>query len=279
MNDTPLLIDNCTLFYQTELKRHNDAGHLLNILCFLIDNNLIHDERLKELNSRIIDNDFTVNMNIPVSFGGTGKPINTWIMCDLPLTLYISIKLNGNKITKKHRLFIAEIANRMEQNGWRCSNKGNIGKFRGPGKKDDECPIATLNVLKLLTVTKEDEYIEQKQKGIQTIENLWNDRKIRKAYLFGMGTDFMKIKYPMIWYDVLNTVNVLSYYSYAIKTKAFKEMYEVIKRKIEANDYIPESVYLYWKGYNFGQKKGNSEFIETTIKQIEKRIQLTTVST
>ncbi len=279
MNDTPLLIDNCTFFYQTELKRHNDAGHPLNILCFLIDNNLIQDEKLKELNNRIIDNDFTVNMNIPVSFGGTGKPINTWIMCDLPLTLYISIKLNGNKITKKHRLFIAEIANRMEQNGWRCSNKGNIGKFRGPGKKDDECPIATLNVLKLLTVTKDDEYIEQKQKGIQTIENLWSDRKIRKAYLFGMGTDFMKIKYPMIWYDVLNTVNVLSYYSYAIKTKAFKEMYEVIKRKIEAKNYIPESVYQYWKGYDFGQKKVNSEFIETTIRQIEKRIQLTTVST
>jgi hypothetical protein len=279
MNNIPFLIDNCTLFYKTELKRHNDAGHPLNVLCFLIDNDLIENDKLKELNNRIIDNEFTVNMNIPVSFGGTGKPINTWIMCDLPLTLYISIKLNGNRITKKHKVFIDEIANRMEPNGWRCSNKGNIGKFRGPGRKDDECPIATLNVLKLLTVTKNDEYIEQKQKGIQTIENLWNDRKIRKAYLFGMGTDFMKIKYPMIWYDVLNTVNVLSYYSYAVKTKAFKEMYGILNRKIEANNYIPESVYQYWKGYDFGQKKINSEYIERTIKKIEKRIQLTTAST
>ncbi|NLI41303.1 MAG: hypothetical protein GX421_09010 [Caldisericales bacterium] len=279
MNDIPSLIDNCALFYQTELKRHNDAGHPLNVLLFLIDNNLIEKDKLKELNTSIIDNDFTVNMNIPVSFGGTGKPINTWIMCDLPLTLYISIKLNGNKVTKKHKSFIDEIANRMEPNGWRCSNKGNIGKFRGPGKKDDECPIATLNVLKLLTVTKDDEYIEQKQKGIQTIENLWNDRKKRKAYLFGMGTDFMKIKYPMIWYDILNAVNVLSYYPDAIKTEAFNEMFEIIRRKIETNNYTPESVYQYWKGYDFGQKKSNSEYIERTIKQIEKRIQLTTAST
>lgn len=279
MKDIPFLIDTCTLFYQTELKRHNDAGHPLNILCFLIDNNLVQNDKLRELNKQIVVNDFNVNMNIPVSFGGTGIPINTWIMCDLPLTLYISIKLNGDKISKKHRSFIDEIGNRMEQNGWRCGNKGNIGKFRGPGKKDDECPIGTLNILKLLTVTKNDEYIEQKQKGIQIIENLWNDRKIRKPYLFGMGTDFKKIKYPMIWYDLLNTVNVLSYYSYAIKTKAFKEMYEVIKRKIEANDYIPESVYQYWKGYDFGQKKVNSEFIEKAIKQIEKRVQLTTAST
>ena len=215
-------------------------------------------------------------LTIPVSFGGTGKPINTWIMCDLPLTVYISIKLNNNKITQKHKSAIDEIISRMEPNGWRCSNKGNIGKFRGPGKKDDECPIATLNVLKLLTVTKDDEYIEQKQKAIQTIVNLWNDRKKRKAYLFGMGTDFMKIKYPMIWHDVLNTVNVLSHYSYAIETKAFKEMYGILNRRIETNNYIPESVYQYWKGFDFGQKKINSAYIEKAIKQIEKRIQLTT---
>jgi len=56
-------------------------------------------------------------------------------------------------------------------------------------------------------------------------------------------------------------------------------MYEVIKRKIAANDYIPESVYQYWKGYDFGQKKAKSEFVEKTIKEIEKRIQLTTGST
>jgi hypothetical protein len=67
--------------------------------------------------------------------------------------------------------------------------------------------------------------LEQKQKGIETIVNLWNDRKERKPYLFGMGTDFMKIKYPMIWYDVLNMVSVLSHYSFAIETKAFKEFY------------------------------------------------------
>lgn len=279
MNAIPSLIDNCALFYKTELKRHNDASHPLSILLFLIDNNLIEKDKLKELNTSIIENDFTVNMNIPVSFGGTGKPIYTWIMCDLPLTLYISIKLNGNKITQKHKSFIDEIANRMEINGWRCSNKGNIGKFRGPGKKDDECPIATLNVLKLLTVTKDDEYIEQKKTGIQTIENLWNDRKKRKAYLFGMGTDFMKIKYPMIWYDVLNTVNVLSHYPYAIETKAFNEMFGIINRRIQRKNYIPESVYQYWKGYDFGQKKTNSEYIERTIKQIEKRIQLTPAST
>jgi len=279
MNDIPSLINDCTLFYQTELKRHNDAGHPLNVLLFLIDNNLIEKDKLKELNTSIINNDFTVNMNIPVSFGGTGKPVNTWIMCDLPLTLYISIKLNANKVTKKHKSFIDEIANRMETNGWRCSNKGNIGKFRGPGKKDDECPIATLNVLKLLTITKDDEYVEQKKKGVQTIENLWNDRKERKAYLFGMGTDFMKIKYPLIWYDILNTVNVLSYYPCAIKTKTFNEMFAIIKKKIETNSYTPESVYQYWKGYDFGQKKTNSEYIERAIEQIEKRIQLTTAST
>ena len=53
------------MFYDTELKRHNDAGHPLNVLIFLIDNDLIKNDKLNELNRSIIDNDFTVKMNIP----------------------------------------------------------------------------------------------------------------------------------------------------------------------------------------------------------------------
>ena len=78
------LIDNCCTFHDTELRRHNDAEHPINILVFLIDNDFINDDRLYKLNKSIVDNDFSVNINIPVSFGGTGKSVSTWIVCDLP---------------------------------------------------------------------------------------------------------------------------------------------------------------------------------------------------
>ena len=167
----------------------------------------------------------------------------------------------------------------FEPNSWRCTNKGNIGKFRGPGKKDDECPLATLNVLKLLTLTRQDEYVEAKEKAIQTLFSLWNAQKTRKAYLFGIGTDFKKIKYPMIWYDILNVVHVLSFFQNAIKSEEFKEMFSLIKGKEKNGVYVPESVYQFWKDFDFGQKKNGSEYIQSTIRNIEERIHLTISST
>ena len=279
MSDIAKLIESCNAFYNMELKRHNDASHPLNVLQYLLDNNLVNKNELSGLNETIMKNDFCINANIPTSFGGTGECVKTWMMCDYPLTVYTSIKLANGRINSKHKKAIAEIASQMEINGWRCSNKGNIGKFRGPGRKDDECPIATLNVLKLLTTTDANEYFEIKNVAIETVLNLWKNRTERKPYLFGMGTDFKKIKYPMIWYDILNVVNVLSHFPSAIKTKEFKEMYQLIMGKVSMNGFIPESVYQYWKGYDFGQKKVESEHIKNVIENIEKRIRLTIAST
>jgi hypothetical protein len=251
----------------------------LNVLQFIIDNDLGKENDLSLLNEVIIENEFCVNVNIPVSFGGTGECAKTWMMCDYPLTIYTSINLNNGLITENHKMAIEKIVSQMKPNGWRCSNKGNIGKFRGPGRKEDECPIATLNVLKLLTITNENEYKESKEVAIKTILDLWKRRTERKPYLFGMGTDFKKIKYPMIWYDILNVVNVLSYFPIAVKSKEFMEMYKIITDKVSENGYVPESVYQYWKGYDFGQKKNESIYIKTVIENIEKRIRLTIAST
>lgn len=273
------LIDICSNFYNSELKRHNDASHPINVLLFLVDNNYEDNPKLKELNQQLMAHEFNVIMNIPESYNGSGQSTSTWIICDLPLSVYISILLNNKRIDNIHEEYIEKIVNMMECNGWRCTNKGNLGKFRGPGKKEDECPLATLNVLKMLTLTNDNEYLEAKEKAIKTLLSLWNERKQRKAYLFGIGTDFKKLKYPLIWYDILNEVNVLSHYQSAINTNEFKEMYSTIKSKEVNGNFIPESVYQFWKGYDFGQKKMQSEYLKETISDIDKRIRLTNAST
>jgi hypothetical protein len=65
---------------------------------------------------------------------------------------------------------------------------------------------------------------------------------------------------------------VLSHFPYAVQTKAFAEMFAILKKKIDDGDFIPQSVYLFWKGYDFGQKKTNSEYIERALRRIEGRI-------
>jgi hypothetical protein len=270
------IVKSATKLYGIELKRHNDASHPLNLLLFLVDNGYEKVKELQDLNKEIIgsysQSGFTVIMNIPVAFGGSGKKIKTWMICDLPLITYISIKLNKGKILPIHKKVIDHISSLMDTNGWRCLNCGNIGKFRGPGKKADECPIATLNSLKLLSLTKADEYKDEKEMGINTILNLWKDRKERRPYLFGMGTDFGKLKYPLVWYDILNVANALSYFPDARKKKGFTEMITIIRKKVKQNGYVPESVYQYWKEFDFGQKKVESMYIRKTIEGIISRI-------
>lgn len=267
------LIELSKKLYDQELKRHNDAGHPLNILLFLVDNGITRSDGLEELYGNIIKNQlddaFTVLLNIGVNYGGTGEPVKSWMSCDLPIITYVAIKLNNNKIEDVHRKAINKILNLQDEGKWKCRSCENLGKFRGPGKKNDECPIATLNILKLLTLTATKDFITEKQTAIKILLNLWNERKIRKPYLFAMGTDFLKMKYPLIWYDILNLLSVLSKYPDETKTKEYREIFAILKDNVSKNEFRPQSVYQFWKKYDFGQKKGNSEYIEKIYREIE----------
>jgi hypothetical protein len=271
------LIELSKKLYDQELKRHNDAGHPLNILLFLVDNGITRSDGLEELYGNIIKNQlddaFTVLLNIGVNYGGTGEPVKSWMSCDLPLITYVAIKLNNNKIEDVHRKAINKILNLQDEGKWKCRSCENLGKFRGPGKKNDECPIATLNIVKLLTLTATKDFITEKQTAIKILLNLWNERKIRKPYLFAMGTDFLKMKYPLIWYDILNLLSVLSKYPDATKTKEYREIFAILKDNVSKNEFRPQSVYQFWKNYDFGQKKGNSEYIEKIYREIESNSQ------
>ena len=57
----------------------------------------------------------------------------------------------------------------------------------------------------------------------------WQIRKEKKYYLFGMGTDFSKLKYPFIWYDILHVVDVLSRFPFVHADPRFQEMVETDK--------------------------------------------------
>ena len=269
------LIEQSKSLYKNELKRHNDAGHPLNMLLFLVDNGITKADGLTgvydQMMNNTIDNAFSVVLNINERYGGSGQPLNSWISCDLPLTTYISIKLNHNKIEAAHKKAIEKVTGLMEDDKWKCKSCDNLGNFRGPGKKNDECPITTLNVLKLLTLTPSDEFVYEKEAAVKILLNLWNDRKIRKPFLFGMGTDFLKLKYPLIWYDILNLMSVLSQFPEALKTKEYKQLFTELKKNTDENGFIPQSVYRFWKNFDFGQKKTTSTYIEKVYREIESR--------
>ena len=90
--------------------------------------------------------------------------------------------------------------------------------------------------------------------------------------MFGIGTEFIKLKYPFIFYDILHVVEVLSRFPWVWKDKRFKEMLSVVESKRNSEGFFtPESVWMAFKGFDFAQKKEPSLTLTLIVELILKR--------
>lgn len=209
--------------------------------------------------------------NIPKHFGGTGEDIFGWCLCDAPLLLSALVKA-GVSYEEHIKQVVDYLANLPQMPGYPCTVSKEFGKFRGPGRKSDCCPYATLVMLRLFAELPEYRDSDLANKNIDAIFTLWESSLERHPYMFYMGTDFRKLKAPAIWYDIVGVANCLSRFDYAKKDSRFKEMLEIIKGKQnEEGLFIPESVYQKCKGWDFGQKKVPSPYLTYLCTKILKR--------
>jgi len=61
----------------------------------------------------------------------------------------------------------------------------------------------------LVNTEKQIEQQKHQRQGVHTLLEHWQRQQERKIYLFGIGTDFRKLKYPFVWYDILHVVEAL----------------------------------------------------------------------
>jgi hypothetical protein len=261
------LLGELTVWPGPPLKRHNDAKHPIHKLVFLADLGFqASDPALEPVIERILahqsqDGAFQIIVNIPTNFGGSGEDEWQWMLCDAPSTLYALLKF-GLENDPRVQKATGHLGGLVRMNGWPCAADSELGKFRGPGRKDDPCPYANLISLKALAQSAEWRDSETCKTGAETILHLWEGRKERKAYLFGMGTDFAKLKAPLIWYDILHVLDVLSQFPWLRDDPRLQEMAALLKAKSdEEGRFKPESIWMAWKDWDFGQKKEPSRWI------------------
>lgn len=210
--------------------------------------------------------------NIPKHFGGTGEDSFGWCLCDAPLLLLALLKAKVNYQQHIKQGVDSLVAFNQSQ-GFPCSVSEEFGKFRGPGRKDDPCPYATLIMLKLLSGIDEYSNSEIVKNGIETILGLWTNSLERHPYMFYMGTDFKKLKAPAMWYDIVSVADCLSQFEHAKADKGFLEMVGMIKAKQdESGLFTPESIYTKCKGWDFGQKKTVSPYLSFLCIRILRRV-------
>ena len=272
------IIDYCILHIDDQLTRHNDFKHFIHRICFLADSGFTSEnpgiEKIaKSIMSRQDDRGvYLCTENIPKAFRGPGIVEKGWILCDFPLQLYYLIK-TGYRGTQSVEKAIAYLINLGEDCGWNC--KGYYEGFRGPGKPSDHCPLATLYSLKVFAMLPEYHSEKCVVGGIDSLLYQWNHSYDGRIYMFGMGKRFRKLKYPNHWFDVLHVADVLSRFRYACNLDSFKEMIRFIEsKKQDSGGFIPESIYMLYRGWDFGQKREVSPtltaFIDSMLARISK---------
>ena len=257
------------------ISSHRSASQFFHKLNFLADIGMgIEDPGIKTITDKILEmldgNGVPfIAMDIPAAFGGKGENAKAWALCDAPNILY-ALKALGVVDARLDRTahWLAEQGNAI---AFGCVVSKSLGNWRGPGKKDDPCPYATLVMLKLL-LRYGDTFTKEIAACAECLLDLWASSRTKHPYIFYMGNDFRRLKLPYIWYDILHVADVLSQVREARADPRFLAMIDIIRAKETQGGFVPESVYRPWKGWDFGQKTQASGWMTFCVRKIERRL-------
>ncbi len=254
-------------FHSTLVTNHKNPDLPIHKLLFLLD--LGFDTEVREIKTAIDEiikhrdehGIYQSMTNVPKHFGGMGEDVFSWCLCDAPLLLLALLK-SGIDYHEYIKPGVDHLASLFRDNGFPCAVSPELGKFRGPGKKSDCCPYATLIMADLLSYIPEYKDSKVAVTSVKALLSLWENSLDQHPYMFYMGNDFRKLKAPSIWYDIVSVAGVLSKYEFVRDDTRFLEMAAQIKRKQDKDAlFTPESVYLKLKDWDFGQKKKPSPYL------------------
>ncbi len=251
----------------TVISSHKSAGQSFHKLAFLADIGATkNDAEMPEIISKVIANQskegpFALPTNVPKQFGGSGKTEQTWALCDAPTIVYALAKF-GLGEDRQVQKAINHLAVLARDNGYPCAVAKELGKFRGPGRKEDPCPYASLTMLKALAQFPQWQTSKQAHDAAECLLHLWSHSRQLHPYIFYMGTDFRKLKAPYIWYDILHVLDTLTLFPWLKGDSRLQEMALLVKSKADyEGKYTPESVWQAWSKWEFGQKKQPSKWL------------------
>jgi len=266
-------------FHGTLVTNHKNPDLPIHKLLFLLD--LGFDTKIPEIKAAIEEllthkdehGIYQSMTNVPKHFGGIGEDVFSWCLCDAPLLLLALLK-SGKNYHEYIKPGVDHLVSLCRDNGFPCAVSPELGRFRGPGKKDDCCPYATLIMADLLSYIPEYSNSQVAGSSVKALLNLWENSLSQHPYMFYMGRDFRKMKAPSCWYDIVSVAGVLSKYEFVREDPRFLEMIKHIKDKQDKDGLItPESVYQKLKDWDFGQKKEPSPYLTYLCYQIFERLE------
>ena len=257
------------------LRRHNDAAHPLYAIATLADFGLRRDDpgigSLGEIVLKHFDGDqFQTLLWLPRFLTKEDDTEQwSWMLCDAPTLLYALLSF-GYWSEPMVQSAAGRLVGQIEDNGWRCGAADSLPKFSGPGRKTDTCPMASTYALKALKHVAPEGAVDP---AIDALLGHWERQRDYKLKMFGIGTDFRKLKYPFVWYDILHVADVLAGYPRATGDPRFRDMVaEITSLASETGRYTAGSMYRSWSGWSFANKKQPSPWLTLLVLRIQDRL-------
>ena len=230
------------------------------------------DEIAEAVMSRVSEEGpFTLPSTVSVSHGGSGEETRGWALCDAPVILRALVRMGIGDDPRVARAidFLVPLA---RENGYPCAVSSTLGAWRGPGKKSDPCPYATLVMLELLLELPARREGPEARAAAECLLRLWERSRDDHPYIFYMGDDFRKLKAPLLWYDLVHVLEALSKAPWTSGDARLGSLLDALAAKAGPGGlFAPESAYQAWKAYDFGQKKVPSGYLSAVAVGILKR--------
>lgn len=208
------------------------------------------------------DGTILINIMIPEVFGGSGQAHRDWIICDFPVVVYALLRMAGGDA--RIRPAVKKLIGLAGEEYYPCC--GSIPKFKGPGPRNGMCPYANLLVARALAADPAGRKSHAAELAAGAVLDHWTHRKTKKPFLFGMGTDFLKLKFPMVWYNLLHAVSALKDIPGVAKDARLRALARHLRGKLDAaGRATPESVYLAYKPEEWTDKKKPSRLMTVLV--------------
>jgi hypothetical protein len=164
----------------------------------------------------------------------------------------------------------ADLADLTQGRAWPCRPDPSL-RFRGPGRRNDFCPLVTLQALRAFSYVPEGDRPSWLPDVARVSLRAWRERGSEKPYMFGHGRQFKRVKWPATWYNSLTVLDAVGRYRElwagpAVRDADVKAITELAACLIAYNvdsasgTVTPRSCYQGFESYSFGQRKRPSPY-------------------
>ena len=201
-----------------------------------------------------------------LAFGAqrSGPPVWGCVHCDTHAIADVAGRFGLGSDPRVRRALAAAEGDLIETDlglAWGCRPDPATG-FRGPGRKGEPCPQATLEALRAFSWLPADEHPAWLAGVVHTSLEIWRQRGTRKPYMMGHGRQFKTVKWPPTWYGAYEVVDTLSrlpetWRHLAEDRVSLAEIAACLLAYNVAADgrVTPQSAFKGWEWLSLGQKK------------------------